>query len=381
MNIKPFVVAGMPRSGTTLISRILDAHTNSVAPPDPYFGFFREFRNSLFEKHNLDCVEDEPLFDYFNGINKDKKHAILEGNLNIDIPTEKRDKVKKTIIGFAQTASPLAVPYIEQTNAGNFKELLIELYEALHKAYGNQDTTHVGFKTAWVEEFYLPFSRSLDDMKFINIIRDPRALIASRLKSTKHLRHDYPFDFLVKNWRKSAAYGLYNSNHYSDNVYTVKYEDLVSNTEYEVKKICEVLNLPFQKHMVDVRNFRDGKGNQWTNNSAYKETNSISQEFTDKWKTELSLKEVQYIEDLCEVEMKLLGYERVTNNNIQESAFYSPNTENHDSEWINKIHNIKDDRAKMEILKNYIANDDKFEDCNGELLEDLFLFQDFLKIK
>ncbi|WP_163538895.1 sulfotransferase [Gracilibacillus sp. YIM 98692] len=372
MEQKPYIITGMPRSGTTLISRILDAHPNSIAPPDPYFGFFREFRNALFEELGIDYNKEEPLHDYFYGNNTHKKHAIM--NAKLEIPLNRNlDNIKDTINSFAETSSPLVIPYVKKIEADDYKSLLLALYRALKNAYGDNSTTHIGFKTAWIEEFFHPLYQSLNEMKFVQIIRDPRSLIASRLKSTQNLRHDYPLDFLVKNWRKSVLYGMYNAKYYSDNVYVVKYEDLVTNTKEEVKKICRFLELEYNEKMVDISSFRDGKGNTWTNNSAYKDTNTISSDFINKWMDVLTANEVQYIEDLCNFEMMYYGYNRITKNNIQRSAFQSLNKDSHESDWINQM-DKPIQMSEAELLKYHVYNDPELDKYSNEFLEKLFLF-------
>jgi len=60
------MVTGAIRSGTTLISRSIDAHKNAICLEQPYMGFFRSYRNALISSNDIDVSDpNAPLADHF----------------------------------------------------------------------------------------------------------------------------------------------------------------------------------------------------------------------------------------------------------------------------------------------------------------------------
>ena len=60
------LVTGMVRSGTTLISRSIDAHPMIACPPDPFIGFFIALHNDLLSIEYGDSFDPKtPLSDFF----------------------------------------------------------------------------------------------------------------------------------------------------------------------------------------------------------------------------------------------------------------------------------------------------------------------------
>ncbi|MBM7557454.1 sulfotransferase family protein [Halanaerobacter jeridensis] len=376
-------VSGMVRSGTTLISRAIDAHSQLAVPTDPYFAFFREFRNEIYKDY-IDCFDDDKaLNDHFFDSNLEPKHKISNTALNHEIKNQDLQKIKEKIIDFAEPNSPLVIPYVRKIEASTYKELFSEMMKVVDKAYGDQDTNMLGFKQTWVEEFVTPLLNTFPKMKVVQIIRDPRAVMASRTKTTQ-LTHNYPLLFMIKHWRKSFAYALYNSYHNSDNFKLVKYENLTSKPEETMKDICDFINIDYEEKMINPNFYRDGKGDSWTDNSAYSTTNKITAKFKDKWKEILPAAKLQYIEDLCHLEMMKLGYERQTSLSLKESVFSKVKFEDKlDTDWIkaqSKEENQNLTTIKNELLRYYVYQDCESEKIDDEFLEMLFVIPDFLDL-
>ena len=177
-----------------------------------------------------------------------------------------------------------------------------------------------------------PFLNTFKKSKVILIIRDPRAILASRNAMIKK----YPPVFIGRQWRKSVLIANYLKKKFHQRVLILKYEDAILNKKKTLKKICRFLNVRFDKNMSNERSYKDGLGNPWKQNSSFtldgkkyllnaKETKKISKNFknnylkkniktnSEKWKTELDKKDITTIEFLCHIEMKKLGYKLKNN--------------------------------------------------------------------
>jgi len=86
--------------------------------------------------------------------------------------------------------------------------------------------------------------------KFIVLFRNPVSLFASnidyflegKMRRLDHLDHDfYTGPNLIGSFVQS----------YTDEVHIVRYEDLISNPESTVENICDYLNIPYQKDMIN----------------------------------------------------------------------------------------------------------------------------------
>ena len=376
-------ITGMVRSGTTLISRAIDAHSQAATPPDPYFAFFREFRNEIYKMYQEDFADDSALDDNFFNANLAAKKEIRNNNLDRKINKQSLVKIKEKLCNFAEPNSPLVIPYINEIEADTYKELFIQLMDIVKKSYGSEDTNYIGFKQTWVEEFITPLINTFANMKIVQIIRDPRAVIASRTKTT-HLSHNYPLLFMIKHWRKSFAYALYNNYHYEDNFKLIRYEDLTTQPEHTISEICNFIGLDYEEEMINPNYYRDGKDNSWTDNSAYDTASKITAKFKDKWKEILSSKELQYVEDLCQIEMNKLGYERETELRLRESIFSQVQFKDElDTSWIKKEETKESanlENIKNELLRHYIYQDQNNEKLDGDLLEMAFIIPEFLKL-
>ncbi|MFW5891233.1 MAG: sulfotransferase family protein [bacterium] len=376
------LITGMVRSGTTLLSRAIDAHPEISTPPDPYFAFFRAFRNEIYKNYVSDFDDDKALSDNLFNINLEPKREISNSTLDREISNQDIEKIKSNIIDFTEPNSPLIIPYIKDIKADTYKELYIKMMEIINEAYGDEKNNWTGFKQTWVEEFVTPLLKTFPEMKVVQIIRDPRAIIASRTKTT-HLSHNYPLYFMLKHWRKSFAYALYNSYHYPDNFKLIKYEDLTKEPKKTMKNLSNFIGVDYNSRMSNPQYYRDGKGNSWTDNSAYSSTNKITAKYLDKWKNILSDKEIQYIEDLCLLEMEKLSYHIKTEPKINESVFYDINFDDDlDTTWIKEQASREEksiDRIKNELLRNYVYNDQNPQSkYNEDFLEMLYLIPNFL---
>ena len=82
------------------------------------------------------------------------------------------------------------------------------------------------------------------DIYFIHLIRDGRACFASLKKCDWGPKESKK---AAKYWAEYVARGSSVGEVLGEKIFTVKYEDIISNSEFEIKKILNWLNLPYKK--------------------------------------------------------------------------------------------------------------------------------------
>ena len=87
--------------------------------------------------------------------------------------------------------------------------------------------------------------------KFIEIIRDPFDSIAS---TKKKLSPNVSYSFLAKRWRYGRKVFKDFSKKFPVNTISIKYEDLIKNTEKEMMRICNFLGINYHYKDLSVPN-------------------------------------------------------------------------------------------------------------------------------
>ncbi|HEV2609997.1 MAG TPA: sulfotransferase [Noviherbaspirillum sp.] len=152
--------------------------------------------------------------------------------------------------------------------------------------------------------------RLFPDMLFLNVVRDPRAQVASMNKAIIH-----EFDTLLnaRIWVDAHRSACELLARYPDRVLTIRYEDFLSNQEKTLMKVCTFFEIDFLPQMLDVT--RSAEANQIAKLSALWMSNCYSPIVAnaDKFKKQLSMDEIEMVETLAQQYMRLYGYEMMTN--------------------------------------------------------------------
>ena len=148
-----------------------------------------------------------------------------------------------------------------------------------------------------------------DDILFLNVVRDPRAQIAS---INRAIIHDFDTILNAISWVKAhdLAYNL--SQKHPNRVLTIRFEDFINHQELTIRKVCDFFSIPFLEDMLDVSSSAEAQqlaclSALWhTNHSAPIPAN------IGKFRKLLTLDEIEAIETLAGDHMDRYGYERMT---------------------------------------------------------------------
>jgi len=386
----------MFRSGTTLMARMLNAHSKIVMTSDPFKEFFKSFRNEVYFQNGINIANPQmPLKSNFKSIHKSVNKQIEENDFNLAVKFTNLSELTQRIKKFSYPFSPLFSHHLERISADNFKDILNVLINTIDKAYHKLDASIIGFKEVWTEQFVSTFLHQFPQKgKAIFIVRDPRAVIASDYATQDHR---YPLEFLVRQWRKSVCYALLYSKilNQDDDVkcLLIKYENLVIAPKLEIKRIMTFLGLDFESDLLDHTKYRDGNNQPWKQNTSYDYPESqFNIKSIDKWREVLTRETQLFIEYACFPEMKKLDYETTL---IDEDAllnhvpyplddnnalatwikeFYPPQKIK-DQKWIQQVQN--EERERNIIYTNGLKN--HFDKLISSEIEDYFIDNRYFK--
>jgi len=318
---------GLFRSGTTLISKALALHPHITIGWQPYFLFFKECRNKFYReilKEPLDGNYPMGILQFGDQEKRDKfKDVFNLLNFNEDEINLLIDGIKKQLTDSPESINQDLKPSrladcLDGIKPGSAAEILSQLMAKLYicensEVCSQKSNNIVGIKECFCEEFIEPliYCREIK-AKIIQIIRDPRAVAASRNygRYRKATGTRYPLCFIVNSWRRAVAYYVSNKN--KKDYLMVKYEDLVKCPQKELEKICNHLFIDYFPEMADFSNIKDAKGNKWEANTSFDAGKHSRVSSVDKWAEVLSSQEVRFIEYHCRKEMNYLGYALTT---------------------------------------------------------------------
>lgn len=147
------------------------------------------------------------------------------------------------------------------------------------------------------------------NMLFLNVVRDPRAQVASMNKA---IIHDYDSTLNAMAWLEAHQLSRDIVKLHPDRVLTIRYEDFLSNQETVLRAICDFFGIQYLPEMLDVTHSSEAQ--QISQMSALWASNRFPPVMAnkDKFKQQLSMQEIEVIESLTKEFMQLYGYEMMT---------------------------------------------------------------------
>jgi hypothetical protein len=318
--------SGTARGGTNLLNLILSVHPQIQVYQDPLLPFFKMFRSAVMKQiHGPIIPISKPLDEYYYF---DEKLAVLNAiqASNLDISFQKSDfKILiEELRNRMSFSSPKLIPYLDSLSGGTYASVFQSTIRIMEKAWGKTGIEWPGFNENWAIEFFKPVSVTRPDAKFIVLIRDVRAAIASHMKLVSHQSENPLYQYekgedmialvmsFARCWRKQVAFLIqYSGGPFNDRLHWLRYEDLVSDPEKEIVATCKFLGVDYSSDMIETESFISPDGSRWLPNSNHYgvSRSGIYTETVEKWKTTLPLPIIELIEFICAPELDLLGYE------------------------------------------------------------------------
>ena len=384
---------GLPRSGTALLTKALYESNQASLAVGPNVEIYRFFRNKLVKKYGSNLLKKKnkifsPFQDYFGSAeDQELLKLILEGNLE-----EKFDKKDwKLFLNKSQTRndhdSADLINYFPKLKAKTYKKIIINLIDIIKKKRKIRNPIkgkkmYYGFHETWNICSLKTLARSFPKAKFFVVIRDPRSVYAS-LRKNAEKRKDLRVQLLsfCRHFRKYIIL----SNYFlslpllKKRLLIIKYEDLVTNPNQYLKKICKFLKINFNKNMTNPNKYYDfiTKKNWIPHSAFHSKFPKLNNKPMHKWKKYLKNLEIKAIEFLCKNEMSSMNYKLKYNlrkNDLSKIYKFIREDYNKKANWRTDLGNYTKDK-KIETYRHQVL-EGKIKK-NSENLKRSFLFDDY----
>jgi len=229
-NPGPIFILGNPRSGTTLLRLILNAHSKIFIPPECGFAIWL---SSTYQNWTREDTNGKRLDIFLNDLSKAKKFETWEISENA---------LKN---------------YIYNVQPCSYNELASSVYCFY-------SITHHIEKKIWGDKnnFYIqhvPDIRKIfPNARFVLIIRDGRDVATSYIKLTKEKinskyapRLSADMSDIAKEWYTNNLMAINSLRLNSSSYIIIRYEDLVCNSASTLNEVCRTLDLNYEENMLN----------------------------------------------------------------------------------------------------------------------------------
>lgn len=281
---RPVFLGGCPRSGTTLLRTMLHAHPDLAIPRETHFvleSFWRRDQwGDLTIEANRRRLVDWIIDDY---------QTTRFRRLEVDID-EARDRMIAAPPTLGSVVATAFVMYAERHGA---------------ERWGDKRPMHV-------QELPIIFGM-FPDAQFVNIVRDPRAVVAS-MKKLGWLDDWYEGTVAggIDRWLRSVRAGQRAQKRYrADQYLELRYEDLLASPRAHLETICNFAGLSLE-HMDRMLSFHETDDEiPEDNKDKYHPLldQPLTTEAMHKWAEHLSDEEIAFIEHVAARAMTDYGYE------------------------------------------------------------------------
>ncbi|MBN4062386.1 MAG: hypothetical protein COA57_09625 [Flavobacteriales bacterium] len=294
---------GIGRSGTTLLTSMLNSHPNLLAAPENNFLLF--FQN-YFKNKNFTSEKDRQLFlDNFN------------------------KKTDRTISIWRPDKAYIQHIFDQFPNGISYQNLCKLIYLDYGKQYSKTSTAIVD-KNPLYTLHCAALKTLFPSAKFIALVRDYRDNLVSQKKHFKGLVNSTAIHNSV--WKIYYQHVLEFKKKFPQDVLVVRYEDLVTDSEKKLNEICEHIGVEFDEQMLDFQSNAEKLKKQSETQLGQKElaiinemhgnlTKPVHQQRINVWRNELFKNDVRTVEFISGKLGKAFAYEQSEKSHMLEKCW------------------------------------------------------------
>jgi hypothetical protein len=300
-----FFIIGRPRSGTTLLKELFDAHANIIIPiefPVILELSYKYGNRTVWSKYDLQEFYDDLYKVRF--VDLDTRISYLEMN---KVDTE---KLHEDLMKCEGTTS--------------YSTLIKVLYLNTKSIFPKEKVLLIGDKNPVYSMYPKEVLRLFPDARIIHIIRDHRDHTLSVIRTKLY---KFPSVALISyQWKRSLRMIRKQKEKFPEKFYTIRYEDLTKDPGHYVKEICEFLNVNFDENVL---NFHKITREKYTDFILYDELvrhqdnifNPVNTKMVNKWKNEMDRKSQMIADFTVGRYAEKYGYERQFKSQFSRYAF------------------------------------------------------------
>jgi len=267
-DLTPIFIMGAPRSGTTMLANMLASNPDSIALPEMHYIHNLLEKELLYGQLSSDCIvkvlKQNFMFVDLNIISSDDDFDILLGD--------------------------------------SIKDVLNKILALYNIKYFKKSYRFWIEHTPHNHKYFNVLSTQYSNAKFIHIVRDGRAVYYS----TKETDWGYKDIVLgARRWRENVLDCLILDKIFPNKVITVKYENLVTQTERTLRSICDFVGMKYLDTMIGGKGIILPSFSKYSKDAGSKpNTNSL-----DKWQRSLKEFEIKHFNAVNQDVLNLLNYD------------------------------------------------------------------------
>lgn len=282
----PFLFAcGVPRSGTTLLQRMLDSHPDLTVANDTHF--------------------------IPRALELTSKNLIVQATNSIEISLS--DEIVDNVFNyhrFYRTGLSESDFNAIRGKAATYRELVSGVFDCIAK---KENKSLAGEKTPDYVRRVRLLNRLFPDAKLIHLIRDGRNVALSLLDWATpkkgpgriELWNESPIAVCAMWWKWLVDQGLEQAKGLNESVYCeVKYEDLTASPESSVRELCDFLQLLFDESMLRFNKGRTSSNPDLSAKSAWLGPKTGLRD----WRSDMDAADVVLFEALAGDTLQRCGY-------------------------------------------------------------------------
>jgi hypothetical protein len=267
---RPFFIVGNPRSGTTLLRFILSSHSRIYIPEET--GFLAHLQRYVGRELSRSEVD---------------RLVVRLGRMNAEW--------QGLVDNFDEFYARLPVP--------NLTHVLDQLYRI-------KLTPHGAVRWGDKGPSYVRVLDSIDAIfptaQYIHVIRDGRDCTLSAIKKWGDRFRYYDTYYLMQNWSRNVQAGRTAGEWLAERYLEVRYEQLVSDVEAVVRRICDFLGESFERTMLD----HTGLARQLAAPTGHREVEQpVSQRTVENWRQSMPIFDQQVSARIAGPLLAELGYD------------------------------------------------------------------------
>ncbi|MBN1122547.1 MAG: sulfotransferase [Anaerolineae bacterium] len=261
---EPFFIVGCGRSGTTLLRTMLNHHPEIAIPLESFF-----------------------IVDYLRAPKT--------------IPAARLGSMLRHEYELKEWGLDLTGEMLEGCETP--RELITRLHERYAAEHGK---TRWGQKTPRLIRFGGLLKTNYPKARFVIVLRDPRATVNSLMKSNVHSANVL---FASKRWAADVREGLALKQTYPDDVLEIRYEDLVTQPEQNLRQVCDFLDIAYDPVMLTYHKSGVKEYSSYYDQIHARLAQPPQASRVDAWQDELKPEDVAIIESVCGDLMEQVGYQ------------------------------------------------------------------------
>lgn len=290
----PIFIVGTERSGSNLLRLILNAHSEIAIPHPPHI--MRDF---------------SPLLRFYGNLEK------LSNFQNLV-----HDVVMVVNSHFAPW--PFVVNEEVVFQRAHSKRSLFSIYCTIYDLYlEHTKKKRWGCKSTFMYRHFHEICDQYAGAKFIHLVRDPRAVVASAKKS---IFSAYQPQLEASLWlrEQNEIDDLKLADPHREKLMIVRYEDLVENPNVTVPKIMAFLGVSYESQQLDYFQSKEATVLSQLSESWKNCGEPISRDRIQLYQKELQSAEIELVETITEQKMQAYGYPLMTNAKAQLRSTFTP---------------------------------------------------------